>query len=260
VKHVYLSPHLDDAVLSCGGSIHHQTSAGEPVLVVTVFSGELPAGTVASPFALVQHGYWGNPPRPMALRRAEDLTALTLLGAGAKHLEYLEAVYRAGPGGEWLYADEDSLWGTVDALDPCSPAGNTALADRLDDLVAEGADAVIYAPLGAGNHVDHQIVRAAARVLKGRGHRVAYYEEYPYAGQPGAVEAALAAAGMENFEPLLHSLRPADVAAKVSASAYYRTQMPILFGGAEAMAGRVWAFAASRTSPGCLAERIWWPR
>ena len=40
LKHVYLSPHLDDAVLSCGGAIHRAGAAGEAVLVITVFAAE----------------------------------------------------------------------------------------------------------------------------------------------------------------------------------------------------------------------------
>ncbi|MFN2182380.1 MAG: PIG-L family deacetylase, partial [Anaerolineae bacterium] len=67
MKHVYLSPHLDDAVMSCGGTIHRQTSRGDQVLAITIFSGNHQGGEL-SPFALVQHGYWGNPPHPMLLR------------------------------------------------------------------------------------------------------------------------------------------------------------------------------------------------
>ncbi len=38
-KHIYLSPHYDDAALSCGGSIHKQATQQEPVAVITVFAG-----------------------------------------------------------------------------------------------------------------------------------------------------------------------------------------------------------------------------
>jgi LmbE family N-acetylglucosaminyl deacetylase len=260
VRHVYLSPHLDDAVLSCGASIHRQVNAGDRVVVAGVFSGDAPAGIPLSPFALVQHGYWGDPPRPMALRRAEDLAALTCLGAEARHLDCQDAVYRTGPDGQWLYASEEALWADVDPRDPCSPANSTVLVDSLSGLFAADAETVVYAPLGVGNHVDHQIVRAAARLLQERGHRLAYYEEAPYAERPGSVAAALAAAGIPTSTVEARSVTAKDVAAKVTATAYYRTQMSILFGGAEAMPGRVWAFAAAQVSSGCLAERIWWPR
>jgi LmbE family N-acetylglucosaminyl deacetylase len=146
--HVYLSPHLDDAVLSCGGAIHRQVSAGEPVLVITFFAGEPPAEPSLSPFALVQHGYWGNPLRPMDLRRAEDKAALTLLGAEAKHLDFLDAVYRVGVEGEWLYAGEEAIFGEVQPADPLMINGAQVLVDCLVDLIPHEDRRVVYAPLG----------------------------------------------------------------------------------------------------------------
>ncbi|KAB2956573.1 MAG: PIG-L family deacetylase, partial [Thermoanaerobaculia bacterium] len=38
-----LSPHLDDAVLSCGGRIADEVARGRDVLVVTVFTADEPA-------------------------------------------------------------------------------------------------------------------------------------------------------------------------------------------------------------------------
>ena len=38
---IYLAPHLDDAVLSCGGQIFERTARGENVLVVTVMAGDV---------------------------------------------------------------------------------------------------------------------------------------------------------------------------------------------------------------------------
>jgi LmbE family N-acetylglucosaminyl deacetylase len=259
VKHVYLSPHLDDAVLSCGAAIHRQTSAGEQVVVITTFAGDPPVESPLSDFALVQYGYWGNPPRPMALRRAEDVTALTLLGAEAQHLAYLDAVYRVGLDGGWLYTDVDTLFGAVRSGDPLAPNENTPLADRLTGLLPEDTETVVYAPLGVGHHVDHQIVHAAARALEGRGYRLAYYEDFPYAERPEAVERALADASATHWSPDVRPLDAIDLAAKVLSIGYYRSQMSILFGGSEKMPSRVWAFAAALTLQDGLAERIWWP-
>jgi LmbE family N-acetylglucosaminyl deacetylase len=57
--HVYLSPHLDDAVLSCGGLIHRQVRAGQPPLVITLFSGQPAADAHVSAFTQSQHTRWG---------------------------------------------------------------------------------------------------------------------------------------------------------------------------------------------------------
>jgi LmbE family N-acetylglucosaminyl deacetylase len=259
MRHLYLSPHLDDAVLSCGGAIHCHTSAGEPVRVITIFAGDATPGLELSPFALEQHEHWGDPPRPMALRRAEDGAALTLLDAEARPLDYLDAVYRAGADGGWLYGSEAALWGEIHPADPVGREGAEALAERLAGFLPAAAPAVLYAPLGVGHHVDHQIVHAAARRLLERGCRVAFYEDYPYAEQPGAAEAALEAAGAQGWRAEIVPLDARDLIAKIAALAYYRSQMCVLFEGFEAMPNRLWSFAASRSPENGLAERIWWP-
>jgi LmbE family N-acetylglucosaminyl deacetylase len=191
----------------------------------------------------------------MALRRAEDTASLTLLGAEAQHLDYPDAVYRATVGGEWLYTNLETLFGKVHPGDPVTAA---ALAERVTGAVPREPHLTVYAPLAAGRHVDHQIVHQAARQLLDQGYRLAFYEDYPYAERPGAVEVALAAAGADNWHSESLALSAADLAAKVAALGYCRSQMAILFGGAEAMPNRVWAFAASRTTGGGLAERLWW--
>lgn len=261
MKHVYLSPHLDDAVLSCGGAIHRQAAGGESVLVLTLLAGEAVTHGAVGPlsaFALVQHGYWGHPPRPMALRRAEDVAALTWMGADWYHLGYLDAVYRAGSGDEWLYADLDGLFGEVRADDPLA-LSTPELTAELAGFIGEPGAAVVYAPLAVGRHVDHQIVHTAARGLAARGYRVAFYEDYPYAAQAGSVRAALQAAGLAGARSEVLRLDTADVAAWVTAVGYYRTQLGILFRGAEAMPSHIWAFAGTVSPEAALGARVWWP-
>jgi LmbE family N-acetylglucosaminyl deacetylase len=256
MRTVYLSPHLDDAVLSCGGAIHQQTAAGQAVLVITIFAGQ-PATTDLSPFALVQQHYWGNPPQPLALRRAEDAAALAYLNSEVAHLDYLDCVYRTSPDGRWLYTNEEALWAEVDPADPMIQEETGGLIGHLVELLPEREQVTICAPLSAGHHVDHQIVHSAARKLSGMEYRVIFYEDYPYAAKPGEPEATLTAIGGEAWHVESLPLSVADVTAKVFALGYYRSQMSILFGGAETMPNRLWAFATSRSADVCLAERIW---
>jgi LmbE family N-acetylglucosaminyl deacetylase len=258
MKHIYLAPHLDDAVLSCGGAICRHTASGDAVLVITVFSGEF-KGEVLSPFALQMHSEWGNPPKPLALRHAEDMAALALLAAEVRHLDVLDAIYRTDPGGRWLYADLGTLFGEVQPADPMVLDPPDGLVAQLVRFVSLENQAILYAPLAVGHHVDHQIVHRVARQLLETGYQVAFYEDYPYAEREGALESALIVTGANNWRVEAISLDPAHVAAKVSALGYYRSQLAVLFGGAEAMSNRVWAFAATRSAEHGLAERIWWP-
>jgi LmbE family N-acetylglucosaminyl deacetylase len=255
MKHIYLSPHLDDAALSCGGAIHHHATSGDRVQVITVFAGEAKmAGRQPSAFAQQQHEYWGNPPGPMALRRGEDVAAMTLLGAEYRHLGELDAVYRAA-GGEWLYPDLDSIFGALHPADQTAADNARELGAQLEAHVPRHDDQVVYAPLGIGGHVDHQITHMAACRLGELGHRVAFYEDYPYAESADPAHVHDDAWRRETI-----ALDVADLKAKIAALYYYRTQLQVLFGGHDAMPSRVWAFAATRSPQHKLAERVWWPR
>jgi LmbE family N-acetylglucosaminyl deacetylase len=258
MKRVYLSPHLDDAVLSCGGAIHRQAQAGAEVLAITVFTGDF-EGSDLSSFARSLHKEWGGLSHPFALRRAEDNAALTLLNAEGENLEHLDAIYRVAPDGEWLYPNVEAIFGEVHPADPLSLDGARGLAERVTQLLPPPDQALLYAPLGVGHHVDHQIIRTAAHTLLEAGYHVGFYEDYPYAETPGALEAALPRAGTGGWRIETIALEPENMAAKVSALGYHRSQLAMLFDGAEAMPNRVWSFAATRSPQACLAERIWWP-
>ena len=61
-RHIYLSPHLDDAALSCGGGIAAQRAAGERVLVVTFCTGAPAPDMQFSDLAQEFHRKWGLAP------------------------------------------------------------------------------------------------------------------------------------------------------------------------------------------------------
>ena len=82
-KHIYLSPHYDDAALSCGGSIHKQTRQQEPVAVITVFAGtpDLPNSALSELAQAVHKKFTFLNPNPspqhiVAARRQENEQAM----------------------------------------------------------------------------------------------------------------------------------------------------------------------------------------
>ena len=88
---VIVSPHLDDAVLSCG-----RFMAVHPgVTVVTVFAGNPPAYPEPMRLWDVQSGF-GPGDDVMEARRGEDRAALGLLDATPMHLDYIEHTYNPG--------------------------------------------------------------------------------------------------------------------------------------------------------------------
>jgi hypothetical protein len=71
MRSIFLSPHPDDAVLSCGGWIDQLAQNGERPLVLTVFGGDRPAAVPLSAFARSLHERWqlGDDARPAAVMK-----------------------------------------------------------------------------------------------------------------------------------------------------------------------------------------------
>ncbi|WP_339137856.1 MAG: PIG-L family deacetylase [Candidatus Electrothrix sp. GW3-4] len=105
-NHIYLSPHYDDAALSCGGSIHKQTKQQEPVAVITIFAGapDLPNAALSKLAQAVHKEFTFLNPNPspqdiVAARRQENEQAMLFLGADSICLEqFHDSIYRGIPG------------------------------------------------------------------------------------------------------------------------------------------------------------------
>lgn len=253
-RQIYLQPHFDDAALSCGGSIALQAATGNRVLVITVFGGVPPSGFSPSAFARQTQEKMGlglDAAEAVRLRREEDAAAAEILHADTLWLDYLDAVYRGTPA---QYAAEDALFGEVQTNDLTL---DEELAALLLTIHERAPLAVIYAPLGVGHHVDHQLVCSAADRLAQRRLNVKFYEDFPYVAQPGALEGRQRELGIP-MEPELVEVSGL-LRAKEEAVAQYTSQVPQLFGSQERMrqALRDYSSTLRRTYPGIAIERFW---
>lgn len=226
--HLVLSPHLDDAALSCGGAIHALAAQGAHVLVVTPFTGDLPAEHARTRLARRNERSWGLPARPFAARCEEDLDAMALLGAHARHLGLLDMIYRTTAQGEPAYRDE--VIGVAPHADdlarflPHLVEQFQALAGTLSDPAS-----TVFCPLGLGGHVDHVLVRRAAESVWPVTQLI-YYEDYPYAERPDVLQAWQAAEGTSGpWLPQIVPLDETDREARIAAVIRYRSQLIGLF-------------------------------
>jgi LmbE family N-acetylglucosaminyl deacetylase len=258
-QHIYLSPHLDDVVLSCGGEIHAQARAGERALVVTFFAAS-PQDDELTPFARELKARWGHAPDPVVLRRAEDLAALQVVGADACHLPYADCVYRHDSStGEAYYPDEASIFG---AIHRAEAEWDRDLLAAFRKVVGDLAGATVYAPLGAGHHVDHLLVRRVAFALLLGGEEVLFYEDYPYADRPEVVQDALQALPGECWSRERRTLHEENLRAKTDAVACYASQINTFWKDAqgradlEAMRRALLAYVRVGSRNG-YAERLW---
>ena len=213
---VILSPHIDDAVLSCW---HVLDGPGE-VEVVNVFAGVPPAGTAT--------GWWdrvggsGDSARAVLARVEEDRAALAVAGRRSVNLDFLDAQYGLdGRDGAELTA----------ALRDCLPRS-----------------ALVYVPaafasLGHGRHFnlpqdtphpDHVAVREAGRALAADGREVVLYADLPHASVGTGEDWPRSAPWLDGVAPEPHPLAADAFDRKLRATREYRSQL----GALEHMFGR----------------------
>ena len=195
---VFLSPHLDDVAFSCGALLRAVAAGAgrgggnSTPLVATVFTAALAERmTLAARRSLRAEG------REDVLelyeeRRAEDVAVLRPTGAEVLHLGFVDAPFRRRPG-----RLAQRLGRLLPELGACYPTfrfdiarGRVSGADRplalelaarLTDLLRERGATHVVAPLGVGRHVDHLLVREAARRAATRtGAQLVLYADYPY--------------------------------------------------------------------------------
>src|SRR5690349_21591803 len=95
VSRIVLSPHLDDAALSLGGSIARWAAAGERILIVTVAAGAPPPWVALGSVAECVHQAWGVVSADvLGRRRREGEAAMGMIAAAADRVGRLDAVYR----------------------------------------------------------------------------------------------------------------------------------------------------------------------
>jgi LmbE family N-acetylglucosaminyl deacetylase len=189
--HVFLSPHLDDVVLSCGATIAHLKQQGETVVLLTAMAGEPPDDAPETPLVRTLRERFEGVKKALVTRRQEDVNAAMCLGVKVYHLAVLPSTFRCAPtmdGPFPLYPDESSQYGDI------HPADDARVSLLAMPLPFHDNVTCIYAPLGVGHHVDHQLVRDWGLVLGGaRGAPpLRFYAEYPYAMTLAATEKALA--------------------------------------------------------------------
>ncbi|HEX6121860.1 MAG TPA: hypothetical protein VFY89_01805, partial [Ktedonobacterales bacterium] len=173
------------------------------------------------------------------------------LEADVLWLDDVDAMYRGAPA---TYQSEESLFGQVSAADL---ALDEQLAGVFLNIHERAPLAALYAPLGVGHHVDHQLCCSAADRLAQRKLNVKFYEDMPYVRRAGALESRQKELGIQ-MEPELVEIS-GTLRAKQEAIAKYTSQVPMLFGSEEQMASAMRDYSSSlRTAyPGIQIERFW---
>lgn len=197
---VVISPHLDDAVFSCGNLIaaRHQTT------VITVFAG-IPEPDMPAPEWDRRAGF-SSAAAAVTARRAEDQRALRRLDATPLWLEFFDSQYGIATSKE-------------------------GLATHLHEVLTGFAGATIAAPLGLF-HSDHWLVQQAAL---GLWHQTSsrwpwlFYEDALYRRLSGLLQERLAAWRDDGIRARPINLHQPQLAAtKADAVRAYGSQLALL--------------------------------
>jgi LmbE family N-acetylglucosaminyl deacetylase len=232
---VVMSPHLDDAVFSCGALLAH-LAAGHLITVATAFTAAAPP-----PWSLPARRHLGalggvDAEDLFRQRRAEDKEVLAGIGAVPVHLGFRDALFRRGRmGPAYPTFRFDAGRGRVASCDAGLAAEVSAEVSQISRASEAG---VIFAPLGIGCHVDHLIIRRAAREL-GRRIQVVYYSDFPYS------ETAAPDPGFVRRAGLVPHPWLSGRAENASRIAGYRTQLGLFPGGTVPTRPEVYWIAAN---------------
>lgn len=225
---VILSPHLDDAALSCGGLLNFLTDRQAACLVISIYCGNPTAVKSADgTLRTFQRKGHVNP----RVRRREDIAAMHSADADFVHLSFSDGIYRRSPlTNQFIYRHSHERWEAprVDDL-----AHREELYLVLQRLCLNLGRILLISPMGIGQHVDHTIVALAALRLAEQGVSLLFYEDFPYVVYPGmgsgALDDPLLAQRRLGRSPTARMALPVDVDAKAALISQYETQIPALF-------------------------------
>ncbi|MBI3440830.1 MAG: PIG-L family deacetylase [Proteobacteria bacterium] len=155
-----VSPHLDDAILSCGVLMQRHVAASDEVSVLNIFS----AGTNSEN------------------RKQEDLLAQKQIGASPFYLDELDA-----PDRNSKYKPLKNLF--FSPLTTEDESYIDQLGKRLSDFFSLNKVEIAYFPLAAGTHIDHRIAFEVGKRIKTVP--VKFYEDRPYILWPGVLQSRM---------------------------------------------------------------------
>lgn len=234
MKIVYFSPHLDDAVFSCGGIITRQVKEKYQVAIWSFFTADPPADNLTY-FARILHHRWGKQGSPYQQRREEDIEACHLLSVEWKHFGFEDCIYRQYPSDNTPLVRKKS-----DLFHPVKEP-ETILENSLSKAILENLSPQdqIVLPLEAGGHIDHVLVKTIGDRLSNKKF---YYPDFPYAGKLKSVDKLHLPPGAVANR---FSLEPEEIDLWKKAAVTYRSQISSFWKSEKALNQDIDHFVAS---------------
>lgn len=191
----FISPHLDDAILSAGGLIAH-LAPKTSVTVITVFTeGSTPPYSPFAQHCLRDAGY-EDVQKYFSDRRTEDAQVCAKFGASCIHLGFTDGPWRRSdphrsvpvkktnnrllsflslfsPPSVFLYPKDIRVM----QIHPEDDALIVRISEKIGSIIKDHSASVIACPLAVGRHIDHLITR---ETVAGAFSPRIYWSDFPY--------------------------------------------------------------------------------
>ncbi len=181
MKHIFLSPHLDDVVFSVGGYVYQLSKKELQVETWTIFAGQNPPRSERTQIANEIISRWGYGEQTTKKRIAEDQNALSILENQKEYyFDFLDAIYRKNDLGENIIKGEPDF---IKEFQPNQYQNIIAeLKTFLRPKLENSLPCNLYLPLAMGNHPDHKVLRIAIDNLVSHlpQTNLYYYADFPY--------------------------------------------------------------------------------
>jgi glycosyltransferase involved in cell wall biosynthesis/LmbE family N-acetylglucosaminyl deacetylase len=246
---VFISPHFDDAALSCGGLLAGLADHHAKIELLTIFTEDAPPDLTLSPVAKEIHGLWGIQGQPFEARKKEETRLVEALNADYIWLGFLDVIYRQA---DISFTHESLAVNVPPEEDTAYLAVRGALRQQLERF----SNPVVFSPLGLGHHPDHLLVFKVVESLRPEFPEVTFfaYEDFPY-----AIEADLSqrlAEMDQKPKPLTINIAH-TLAERARFIEFYQSQLSSLFDPGVSTLDAVKSYAQRVGGPDSPRERYW---
>ncbi len=156
MKIVFISPHLDDAILSCGALIYILRKKAE-IKIITIISKAGKNKLTKSAGAFLKASNYNNAENLFEDRKKEDKNICNYLKIEWKHMNFIDAAWRMSDNNQEIRMQEKIVM----------------VLKKMTQKTS-----LIFCPIGIGGHEDHLLVRKISDLLPER--KIIYYADYPY--------------------------------------------------------------------------------
>lgn len=182
----FISPHLDDAMLSAGGLITYLAKKTD-VTLISIFTEASPKPYTRAAKGFLRYCGYKDAKRLFEIRKKEDINACAMAGVKAVHLGFIDGTFRKR---HKPFYFSQLLSKQVPELIHLYPLGFKVLKlaeqdkqlaldvqKRFLEVIPQNKKVAIFCPLGTVKHMDHILTR---NICVSTFDNLIFWTDYPY--------------------------------------------------------------------------------